>query len=302
MNGSAIEAWFPLHWRMLSIALFSQITVSIVTQGVPTLAPFLQADLALTRGQVGLFTSAIMGGSFVALFVAGGIVDLKGERAALSLGNAIVGGACLMIGFAQSFTSALGVCCLAGIGAAFATPAGGRTVMRWFPAAQRGTAMGIRQTGIPIGGALAAAVLPIIAVSAGWRVAIAIGGVLCLAAAAVSMLAYQTEDDLTRPNNDAVPRLRFREVINRDIALLGLAGCVLPLGQFALVTYLALYLKETQQIAVTASALMLVAAQIAGAAGRVAWGVWSDRIFHQRRKPSLVISNLLAAGFSLCLG
>ena len=37
---------------MLGLALTAQVTVSIVTQGVPTLAPFLQADLQLTPASV----------------------------------------------------------------------------------------------------------------------------------------------------------------------------------------------------------------------------------------------------------
>lgn len=286
---------------MLGIALLSQITVSIVTQGVPTLAPFLQEDLALTRGQVGLFNSAITGGSFVSLFLAGWIVDIKGERAALSWGNVIVGSACISVFFAHSFSAALGVFFIAGIGAAFSTPAGGRTVMRWFTVAQRGTAMGIRQTGIPLGGALAAAALPAIALAAGWRIAIVVSGVACLLAAAVSLFAYHLDTDSTA-RAGRFPNLRFSEVVNRDIALMGLAGGLLPLGQFALVTYLALYLKETQAIAVTTSAMMLVGAQIAGAAGRVLWGVWSDQIFRHRRKPALITANVLAAMFSVALG
>jgi hypothetical protein len=44
-----IQQRIPLHWIMLGIALLAQITVSIVTQGVPILAPFLQADLGLTQ-------------------------------------------------------------------------------------------------------------------------------------------------------------------------------------------------------------------------------------------------------------
>ena len=70
----------PRPWFMLSLALLAQIAVSLVMQGVPTLAPFLQADLALTRAQVGMFNSAIMAGSLLAMFAAGWVVDVKGER------------------------------------------------------------------------------------------------------------------------------------------------------------------------------------------------------------------------------
>ncbi len=287
---------------MLGIALLAQIASSLVTQGIPTLAPFLQEDLGLTRGQVGLFNSALMAGSFTSLFAAGALVDSRGERAALVCGNVIIGAACAAILATHGFISALLVLVIAGIGASFPTPAGSKAVMRWFPLAQRGTAMGVRQTGIPLGGALAAATLPALAVHHGWRIAVVVSGIFAFLTAALCFFGYRDErpahEILTRPSAP----LSFREVLTRDIALMGLAGALLPLGQFALVTYLALYLKETQGIPVTTTATLLVAAQLAGAAGRVLWGVWSDRWFGQRRKPALITANVLAAGLSLVLG
>jgi MFS family permease len=289
-------------WRLLGLALTAQVTVSIVTQGVPTLAPFLQADLGLTRGQVGLFNSALMGGSFIALFFAGAMVDLKGERLALGAGNLVVGVACMAILATHGFLAALGMFFLAGIGASFATPAGSRTVMRWFPPHQRGGAMGVRQTGIPIGGALAAAVLPAIALGAGWRWAIALSGLASLLAGLLCLLRYPAPSSEEGLAARALPAQGFRTLLTRDVALLGLAGAFLPLGQFALVTYLALYLLETQEVPITHTAGLLVAAQIAGAAGRVLWGVISDRFMRGRRKPALMMAGGLSALGALILG
>ena len=38
-------------------------------------------------------------------------------------------------------------------------PGGSKAIVKWFPPQRRGLAMGIRQTGIPIGGALASSTL-----------------------------------------------------------------------------------------------------------------------------------------------
>lgn len=294
----------PSHWRMLGLAVLAQMAVSIIIQGVPTLAPFLQADLDLTRAQVGLFNSALMAGSLLAMFGAGWVVDVKGERIALIGGNLVVGFFCLCVLGTDSFVAALAVFFGAGIGGAFPTPAGSKAVMGWFPLHQRGTAMGIRQTGIPAGGALAAALLPAIALAAGWRVAVAAGGVACFLSAAVCALAYRNPPD--QPGDDArrvgAQRTPLRELLTRNVLLLGLAGAVLTLGQFTLITYLALYLRETQGIPVAISATLLVLAQIAGAAGRILWGVGSDRLFGRRRKPALLLANGLAALGALALG
>ncbi|MGE0820776.1 MAG: MFS transporter [Candidatus Binatia bacterium] len=299
-----VQRRIPLHWVMLGIALLAQITVSIVTQGVPILAPFMQADLGLTRGQVGLFNSAIMAGSLVSMFAAGWIVDVHGERAALIWGNLLVGLFCLTVAVTQGFFTALLAMFAAGMGASFPTPAGSKAVMAWFPVEKRGMAMGVRQTGIPVGGAMAAATLPAIAALMGWRTAVVVSGVTCFIAVGVCGFLYRSPESVPGSLTRTVQkrRERLRDILTKDIALLGIAGALLPLGQFALLTYLALYLKETQNIPVTTTATLLVGAQIAGAAGRILWGIWSDRLFRQHRKPALVWANAFAAGGSLILG
>lgn len=289
-------------WTMLALALLAQVAVSLVMQGVPTLAPFLQADLALTRAEVGYFNSALMAGSILAMFVAGWVVDVRGERAALSLGNAIVGLACLAVVQTTTFPGALAIFFLAGIGGAFPTPAGSKTVMGWFARERRGFAMGVRQTGIPLGGALAAATLPALALVAGWRAAVAAGGLACLASALLCALAYRNPG-ATPPALTVHHRLpRLADYLTRDIVLVGIAGALLTLGQFTLVTYLALFLGETQGTAVTVAAGLLFLAQLAGAAGRVLWGVASDRLFGGYRRPALLWANGLAALGALALG
>jgi len=291
-----------MHWRMLLLAMSAQVAVSIIIQGVPTLAPFLQVDLGLTRAQVGLFNSALMCGSLCAMFAAGWIVDVKGERVALIGGNVVVGCFCLAMLSTESFIAALAVMFGAGIGGAFPTPAGSKAVMGWFPLHQRGTAMGIRQTGIPVGGALAAALLPAIALAAGWRTAVAVGGTACFATAALCAWAYRNPPEVAARVKPAAGDVRVRDLLTRDLWLIGLAGAVLTLGQFTLITYLALYLKETQGIPIAVSAGLLVLAQIAGAAGRILWGVGSDRLFRHRRKPALLLANVFAALGALALG
>ena len=292
---------FPHHWRMLSLALLAQIAVSVVMQGVPTLAPFLHADLDLTRAEVGMFSSAIIAGSLVAMYAAGWVVDVKGERAALVWGNLAVGLCCLTVLGTKTFVTALLAFFAAGVGSAFPTPAGSKAVMGWFPLAQRGTAMGIRQTGIPLGGAIAAAALPLLALAFGWRAAVALGGVGCFVTAAMCQLGYRNPPSAPRATvHHRLPRLA--DFLTRDIVLLGLSGALATLGQFSLITYLALYLNETQGTPVTTATGLLFFAQLAGAAGRVLWGVASDRVFGQRRKPALMWAVGLSAAGALILG
>ena len=64
--------------------------------------------------------------------------------------------------------------------------ASGRAVMGWFPLRERGLALGVRQTAIPIGGATAAAGLPWLASAGGTRLAFLVLGCSCIGGALVA--------------------------------------------------------------------------------------------------------------------
>src|SRR5437870_4009892 len=63
---------------------------------------------------------------------------------------------------------------------------GGRAIMAWFPSTELGLALGIRQTAIPIGGAVGAAVLPVLGSAGGTRLAFIFLGAACLVGAVVA--------------------------------------------------------------------------------------------------------------------
>jgi len=139
---------------------------------IPPLTPFLRDELNLTHVEVGLLMSFIYVGVVSSSLLFGWITDLLGERRALSLGLGIQGA--FMIGFAWIHSFLLGgvLLVLSGIGYSSVNPATTKGVMRWFPPQGRATAMGIKQTGIPLGGILASSALPALALALGWRVSV----------------------------------------------------------------------------------------------------------------------------------
>ena len=85
-----------------------------------------------------------------------------------------------------------------------------------------------------------------------------VAGVLCLFAAALVLFAYRQAGERSAQSSHAARN--WSGILTRDIVLLGISGAVLPLGQFCLITYLALYLKETQNVPIEVSAGLLVGA------------------------------------------
>jgi sugar phosphate permease len=286
------------RWRILSSALLVQITISIVTQAFPALVPFAKADLGLNTAEVGLFATILSLGTMVALLPAGWAVDVIGERRVLLVGGVCTGILAVVASLAPSFALLLPLLILLGVATATPTPAGSTAIINAFALKDRGLVMSIRQTGIPIGGALAALLLPPIAFAVGWRQALEVAALLAIGGAIAGRLMVRPVPH--RANTGTGPRGSLRAVATWDATYVGLAGMFLAFGQFALVSYIALYLLTTLNIPIAIGSLYLVLANVGGAAGRMAWGSVSDRLFGGRRAaPLLVCSFCSLTGFLL---
>ncbi len=161
--------------------------------------------------------------------------------------------------------------------------------MVWFPQALRGLGIGIRQTSIPLGGALAAATLPLVGLTWGWRGALALAG-LVVAASALVVQAFFRD----RPAGSAAPRRGSQHGVRallRSHSVQGIMGiaCILTVAQWAAVTYLVLFLHEYLALDLPLAAAYLAVLQVGGVVGRTVWGLASDTLFGGRRKPAMVI-------------
>jgi ACS family hexuronate transporter-like MFS transporter len=186
-----------------------------------------------------------------------------------------------------------------GLGNGIQNPAGSAAVMRWFPQHQRGFAMGIRQTGVPIGGMLAAGVAPILALHYGWRSAYLAGGVLSFIGTVLVIVAYF--DPPRRPTVGQVAVRSLRDLA-RDKRLLRLAlifSCQV-FTQMAATTYFVLFLHEALNTSVVTAGVFFVVVNIAAMVARMGWGLISDRRFQGKRRPILAIIIALTVCSTLC--
>lgn len=287
---------------MLAAALITQLTVSLVNQGLPTLTPFLRSGLHLDHAQAGFLGTSMYIGGIATAVIAGWGVDVFGQRRILVWGGCLTGLLVIVASQPSRFVWLVALLALTGVAASTPTVAGSKAVMNWFPPSQRGMAMGIRQTGIPLGGALAAAILPFIAATWGWRAAVAASGCGALAGAGLCALLYRSENPPGMPPPEPAPHSRPWDMLSADIVLLGAAGALLVWGQFCLITYLPLFLHADWNIPILTGSLYLLVAQLAAVGGRIFWGRLSDQRFAGRRKPVLVLICLLATATAFLLG
>jgi len=140
------------RWIILTLMFFLQASASMAVFSFGPLAPFIQASLGITRAQVGMFSSAIYLGMVLFGTHAGWLTDKFGIRLFLIGGPGVMGLIFLSLALTRSFIPALLIVFISGIGYQFINPTTVKTITQWFPPRMRGTAIGIKQSGISFGG------------------------------------------------------------------------------------------------------------------------------------------------------
>ncbi|MFJ6380874.1 MFS transporter [Kitasatospora sp. NPDC092039] len=305
------------RWTVLGIATFAQATSCFFVQGIGAMAVDLQRSLDIGTGQLGLLLSSSQLVPLVGLLVAGELLDRHNERWVVGIGAAVVAGGLLLGSLAQGYASLLAVLLVVGAGYSTAQPGGSKSVAAWFAPAQRGLAMGVRQAGLPLGAAVAAAVLPAVAAAYGWRMALVVGGLAALTGAVVFMALYRrppvvvavvpvadpgrTRSDLREGAPSAAPRARLRMLREPAMVRILLSGTSMVAVHGGVGLLGALYLHDVTHLGAGPTAAVLVAAQVAGATGRIGLAAWSDRSRGGRYRPVLVSMGAVVAGLTVLM-
>jgi sugar phosphate permease len=148
------------RWAVLTAGTFAQTSFSALAIGLPVLVPTLREEYDLTLGQVGVVLGAEWVGALVTMLPWGIAADRFGERVVLVLGLSACAILLAVAAHAPDFESLVVLLALAGGAGASVNSASGRAVMHWFAASERGLALGVRQTAVPLGGLIAALVVP----------------------------------------------------------------------------------------------------------------------------------------------
>ena len=283
------------RWTILAVGTLAQAATCSFLYGIPMLVPALRAE-GLSLFAAGLVVSAPVAGLLLTLIAWGAAADRYGERLVIASG---VGLAAVLVGAAAASSGVVALAVLlaaAGGCAASVNAASGRVVMGWFPPTERGLAMGTRQTAQPLGVALAALVLPPLARAHGPHVALLFPAGLC-ALAAVSVLLLVADPPRVPRRADAPPlRSPYRGA--RTLPRVHLASALLVVPQFAVSTFTLVYLVGERHWDPAVAGRMIFAFQVAGAAGRVLSGLWSDRV-RSRMRPMRQLAVASAALMAL---
>jgi sugar phosphate permease len=261
------------RWAVLAggTAAAAGSAVTFVT-GLPVLAPALRSEFDLSLAKVGLLLAAAWVGSTLTLLPWGLAADRLGERLVLALGLAGSAVSLVAAAFTSSFAILLILLALAGASGSSVNSASGRAVMQWFGEHERGLALGIRQTAIPIGGLIGALAVPQLVDSGGPRAGFLFLGACSAAGALTGALVVRTRD--VESGVDAVSLAST--LADRRLWRLSVGSGIYLYGQIAVLGFAVVFLHDEHGVPETSAALVLAIAQALAVVLRIAAGRWSD--------------------------
>lgn len=287
--------------KKLIIALLATLAVqalnSLAVFTPAILAPAASADIGVSATAIGAFTalvyflaslSAPIGGTYVARY---GAVRVSQICLVLTAGGLAL---CGMAHLAAVIVGAM----LIGMGYGPVTPASSVLLIEHTPDRMRNLIMSIRQTGVPVGGALAGMVVPWLVIAGGWRVAALVIAVLILVFALVLQGIRASYDqpgpriEARRPPLAGMLKMVFAHGELRRVSFVSFAYAGM---QMCFASYLVVFLTQNVGLGMIDAGAALSAAMIAGIVGRVLWGVVADHVAEAR-----VVLALLGVVMAVC--
>lgn len=292
-------------WIVLLLATGTQASATLVTYGIGPLAFFWKQMYHLSQMETGILLSTVnIGPLFFMLFI-GRLLDRYKEQLLIGLGSILLGLSILAVNTAKGFIGLLCILSMVGIFYSTAQPGGSKVIMKWFPKKLRGLAMGIRQAGIPIGGAMAGAIIPVFSIKYGWPSAIYILSSLCIMGGLLFLIFYKEPSLQEKPSLDQQKVKSFRKQLQEIMKnkalypILFTGTCMISL-QMIIVGHLTIFLTNTGSLSPMLAGQIFSVSLFFGMLGRIILASISDYFYKGNRRKPLLFS-VLAAFFSILI-
>lgn len=203
------------RWLILGVVYLCMLAFAMTLQSVPPVLSLVVADLGLSHAQAGLLMSFFALPGIIISIPAGMLADRYSQKLIGLVSLALmIGGIALTASGNSLLILALGRV-IAGIGGMTLAVMLPQLVAQWFAGHEMGTAMGIFNTGMPLGTIISLNLLSALGVSQGWRASIWVAAGVSLLAMVVLGLFFKSA-----PREEtAAPRERVN--LWRDIRLRG---------------------------------------------------------------------------------
>ncbi len=271
--------------------------------GIGALVPYVGRSFDLPHAQLGLIATAMVVGGLLTVAISGTLCDRYGDKAMLLESGVLMGGSMMAAAIFPNYVWLLACVFVYGIGNAASNPAGTHAILAFFSREQRGLAMGIRQTGMPVGGALGSLLFALVAWHYGYRGALLVGGAIVLAICTAAALLYRQPKELCGEHVAISKLLKDIGHIGKDPRLIfvTLAGMLLMSVQIIFIVFFPITLVRGGGYSAEIAALIFAGGHFSAGAGRMVWGRLSDRRYQGNRTIPMVYCAVLSAGAAMLL-
>ncbi len=265
-------------WPLI-VTMTIQALVSLVVYTPPVLAPVAQTAIGLPASAVGIVTALIYLAATFTAFSAGNLINRFGAMRASQLSLVFCCAGVALMASANAWLIVLGALVI-GTGYGVFTPSSTAIIPESTPDGMRAFIFSLKQTGVPIGGALAGALIPLLIVGFGWQGAALVTGLSCLALA-VAVQPYRAGVDLAQHSPRPAAPVHFLEpfklvMSHPQLRELALASFSYSGMQMCMGSFLVVFLVDRMDLSVGAAGAALSIAMVAGGLGRIFWGVVAD--------------------------
>jgi MFS family permease len=277
----------------LALTLLVQALTAMAMISPSVMAPVAARDLGVAPQSIGLFTSLTYLGAMFSGLAVSGLIARFGAFAVCQAAVVLVGVG-LSLGYSQAVALILLAAPLIGAGYGLVNPVSSHILARRTPPRIMALVFSIKQTGVPLGGAIAGAVVPSLLLALTWPDALPALGAVCVAAAVALLPLRGAVADPPAPGQDgAAPHapfaFRWRRAVDgmavpvrlvmsrpqlRDLALASLGYAAV---QVVFITYFVSYLNLHLGYSLVAAGFVYAFAHGSGVVGRVTWGAIADR-------------------------
>ncbi|KXI48586.1 MULTISPECIES: MFS transporter [Bacillus cereus group] len=292
-------------WVMLIVATIAQTTATLITYGVGVFALFWKEEYALTNTESGLLVSVVNIGPLFCMLFVGRLLDQYNEKILISISSFFLGSSLLLTNIVSGFNGLLFVLLLIGMFYSVSQPGGSKVILKWFPKENRGLAMGIRQAGIPIGGALAGVLIPFLTIQ--YNVTYAINSIacICIIGGLLFFMFYKepyVKEEARKGHIKISFWTKLKVVIcKKALYPIYMAGICMISLQMVLVGHFMKFLVREQSITSIVAGTVFSVMFFSGMIGRVVLAAISDVFYKGNRRIPLFITVCASIGLVLLL-
>ncbi|RPJ18662.1 MAG: MFS transporter [Desulfobacteraceae bacterium] len=262
------------------LTLLVQALVSMSTVAIPVLMAVAAGELDVPSSSIGIFMSLIYLGATIVAPVSGYFIDRFGPIGVsqiclvlCALGMGAISIPVIPIMIIGAF--------IMGIGYGPVTPASSHLLVRTTPYTMMSVVFSVKQTGVPIGGAMAGAIVPHLIIFLNWKISAILVGLsgLILGFSLIPFRKhYDTErSDLSRFSwKNAAGSIKM-VVLHNELRRIVIASFFFSTMQLCLISFIVVYLINDVKMSLVQAGIVLAAAQGGGIIGRVLWGAMVDR-------------------------